>query len=73
MGKRSVLSGREVCRILEAEGFIRIRQRGSHVVMQQKSGQTTITVIVPDHREIKPGTLASIVRQSGVTKGRFNL
>jgi predicted RNA binding protein YcfA (HicA-like mRNA interferase family) len=34
MGNLKVLSGREVCAILIQHGFIRARQRGSHIVMQ---------------------------------------
>ncbi|MEK6301550.1 MAG: type II toxin-antitoxin system HicA family toxin [Acidobacteriota bacterium] len=71
MGKLRVLSGREVCRILEAHGFTQIRQRGSHIVMQQRGGGTTVTVPVPDHSEIKIGTLLSIIRQSGIPRSEF--
>lgn len=39
--------------------------------MQQRSGNTTTTVPVPDHKELKPGTLASIIRQSGVARSLF--
>jgi len=63
LGKLRVLSGREVCKILEAEGFTEVRQRGSHVVMQKRSGDTTTTLPVPDHRELKTGTLTSIIRR----------
>ena len=65
------LSGREVCRILEAHGFTEVRQRGSHVVMQRKLPGTTITVPVPDHRELKTGTLLSVIRQSQVPRAAF--
>ena len=71
LGKLRVLSGREVCKILEAQGFFAVRQRGSHVVMQMRSGNTTTTVPVPDHPELKVGTLASIIRQSGIARGLF--
>ena len=71
MGKVRVLSGREVCRILEAEGFTEVRQRGSHIVMQKRSGNTTTTVPVPDHKELKTGTLTSIIRQSGLARSLF--
>jgi predicted RNA binding protein YcfA (HicA-like mRNA interferase family) len=60
-----VLSGREVCRILEAQGFAVVRQRGSHIVMQKRVDGTTVTVPVPDHAELKTGTLSSNIRQSG--------
>ncbi|MBT5706814.1 type II toxin-antitoxin system HicA family toxin [bacterium] len=62
MPRLPVLSGEETCRILEIHGFERVRKRGSHVVMQQRSGEMTTTVPVPDHRELKVGTLRSIVR-----------
>lgn len=54
------MSGKEVCRILAHHGFEEVRKRGSHVVMQKQITGSTITVPVPDHKEIKPGTLMSI-------------
>ena len=71
MGKVRVLSGREVCEILKTQGFSAVRQRGSHVVMQKRSGNTTTTVPVPDHAELKIGTLTSIIRQSGLARSLF--
>ena len=71
MGKLKVLSGREVCKILELNGFQQVRQRGSHIVMQKKTGETTITVPVPNHSELKIGTLQSIIRQSKLSRELF--
>ena len=71
MGKLRVLSGRDVCKILEAEGFSEVRRRGSHIVMQKRSENTTTTVPVPDHSELKAGTLSSIIRQSGLSRSLF--
>ena len=51
-----VFSGREVCKILRDHGFEVVRQRGSHIVLQQRIGETTVTVPVPDHPEIKVGS-----------------
>lgn len=39
MPKLRVLSGREVCRILEQHGFEMVRQKGSHIMMQKKAGK----------------------------------
>jgi predicted RNA binding protein YcfA (HicA-like mRNA interferase family) len=71
LGKLRVLSGREVCQILEAQGFVLVRQRGSHIVMQKRLANDTITVPVPDHAELKVGTLSSVIRQSGVARNLF--
>jgi hypothetical protein len=37
----------------------------------KKTASSTITVPVPDHKEIKIGTLQSIIRQSGISKEHF--
>ncbi|MFH0963131.1 MAG: type II toxin-antitoxin system HicA family toxin [Planctomycetota bacterium] len=71
MGKLRVLSGREVCAILLRHGFVEVRQRGSHVVMQKRLPGTTVTVPVPLHTEIRIGTLRSIIRQCGVSRSEF--
>ena len=59
------------CTILVGHGFLAVRQRGSHVVMQKRLPDTTITVPVPDHVELRIGTLQSIIRQSGLPRGEF--
>jgi predicted RNA binding protein YcfA (HicA-like mRNA interferase family) len=71
LGKLRVLSGVQVCAILASHGFIEVRRRGSHIVMQKQLPGTTITVPVPDHAEVRIGTLQSIVRQSGLPKSEF--
>ena len=52
-------------------GFERIRQRGSHIIMQKKFENTSITVPVPNHKELMSGTLKSIIKQSGLSKEIF--
>jgi len=71
LNKLKVLSGKEVCKILSDNGFIQVRQKGSHILMQKKSESRTITVPVPNHAEIKIGTLQSIIRQSELPKTYF--
>jgi predicted RNA binding protein YcfA (HicA-like mRNA interferase family) len=39
--------------------------------MQRRIADSTITVPVPEHREIRIGTLQSIIRQSGVPRALF--
>jgi predicted RNA binding protein YcfA (HicA-like mRNA interferase family) len=65
------LSGKEVCSILSKRGFSNVRQKGSHVVMQKQTENSTITVPVPMHKEIKIVTLHSIIRQSQLLKQVF--
>ena len=73
MGKLRVLSGRQVCGILAEQGFNEVRRRGSHIAMQRRTEDSTITVPVPDHDELKRGTLLSIIRQSGLPRQLFEV
>jgi predicted RNA binding protein YcfA (HicA-like mRNA interferase family) len=41
--------------------------------MQRRAGAMTTTVPVPDHRELRTGTLQSIVRQSGPPRALFDV
>jgi len=34
-------------------------------------GPSTITVPIPDHSELRKGTLMSIIRQSGISRSEF--
>lgn len=52
-------------------GFVEIRQKGSHIIMQKKVENSTITIPIPNHSEIKIGTLQSIIRQSKLSKEEF--
>lgn len=71
MGRLRVLSGKEVCAILARYGFVEVRKKGSHIIMQKKLPDSTITVPVPDHHEIRIGTLQSIIRQSEIPRSEF--
>ena len=73
MSKLRILSGKDVCRILEKHSFIAVRQKGSHIIMQRKAEGTTITVPVPNHSEIRIGTLLSIIRQSHLPRETFEM
>jgi predicted RNA binding protein YcfA (HicA-like mRNA interferase family) len=81
LGKLRVLSGKEVCAILAQHGFAEIRRRGSHIIMQKKLSHSTIYAglikygvpVISDYREIRIGTLQSIIRQSGMPRSEFEL
>lgn len=57
------MSGAELVRALEKIGFERRRQTGSHIVLRRGK----LELIVPNHRTVAKGTLASILRVAGVS------
>ena len=60
-----------MCAILKKHGFDQLRQRGSHIIIQKQVPGSTITVPVPDHKELRIGTLMSIIRQSQLDRSLF--
>ncbi|HZP76056.1 MAG TPA: type II toxin-antitoxin system HicA family toxin [Pseudolabrys sp.] len=67
-----VASGKDVLRALRKAGFVVDRVAGSHHVLIFP-GDPTRTVTVPVHsaRDLKPGTLRSIIRQAGLSVDDF--
>lgn len=57
---------REVIRRLEAEGYELLRQKGSHRQFRSPDGSRVITVPGKSADTMKPGTLASIRRATGL-------
>ena len=63
------LSGREVRAALERGGFAFRRQAGSHMILGRDVPHAR--VVVPDHRQIRAGTLRHIVADAGFTVEQF--
>jgi predicted RNA binding protein YcfA (HicA-like mRNA interferase family) len=69
MPKLPVLSGAEAVKAFERAGWRADRQRGSHVVMLKPGHIASLSV--PQHRELAPGTLRSLIRAAGMTVEEF--
>ena len=68
MPKFPGLSGADIVRALEKIGFVVARQSGSHIVMKRE-GQGCV---VPNHKEVKVGTVNGLLRQAGVSAQEFS-
>lgn len=64
---------REVKRKLEAAGFEKVSQKGSHVKFAKVTDEGTRTTVVPHKREITIGTINSILRQAGISIEEFEM
>jgi len=69
MSKLPVVSGKELIKRLEKVGFLLVRQEGSHMILRREFPK--ITVSVPDHKELKRGTLRNILRQIDLPVDEF--
>ena len=69
MPRLPVISGADAVKAFEKAGWVIARQRGSHVIML-KTGHIA-SLSIPQHKEIAPGTLRAIIRNSGVSVEDF--
>lgn len=56
---------------LEAAGFDEVRQLGNHAKFIKRSAEGVFTAVIPHYTEISASTLASILKQSGLSKEEF--
>jgi predicted RNA binding protein YcfA (HicA-like mRNA interferase family) len=63
------ISGQELVAVLVRVGFVVNRQRGSHIVLRR--GNPYARVVVPDHKQVRPGTLRQILNEAGMTVERL--
>jgi predicted RNA binding protein YcfA (HicA-like mRNA interferase family) len=63
------LSGKAVIKALNKAGFYVKRQKGSHIILRRD--EPFAQVVVPDHKSIDTGTLASILDGANLTVEEF--
>jgi predicted RNA binding protein YcfA (HicA-like mRNA interferase family) len=63
------LSGERAVRAFQKAGWVKDRQRGSHIIMIKPGNPASLSV--PQHRELAPGTLRALIRASGMTVTQF--
>jgi predicted RNA binding protein YcfA (HicA-like mRNA interferase family) len=72
MPKLPVVSGKETMKALGKFGFYQVGTKGSHNKLRKSVAGKTITVIVPNHKTIKPGTLRNgILKTAGLSVDEF--
>ena len=69
MGTLANISGKDAVKAFLRAGWVREGQTGSHVMLT-KDGQRA-TLSIPQHREVKPGTLRGIIRAANMTVDEF--
>ena len=72
MGKLSSVTVKGALKVFEKLGFEKFSQKGSHIKMRREIGNKTETIIVPNHKILKEGTLKNgILKPIGITPEQF--
>lgn len=64
------VSVRQLVRLLEQDGWVAVRQRGSHRQFRHPSKSGTVTVAGKESADVPPGTLNSVLKQAGLKNQR---
>jgi len=56
---------------LKRDGWVVVRQRGSHIRLQKQSRSERLKIMVPAHRPIKRSTLSHILKQAHLSIEEF--
>ncbi len=62
------ISGKELVKKLMKFGFLIVRQKGSHIRIEKNMLGDLIKITVPNHSNIKKGTLKKIIKESKLSK-----
>jgi len=65
------LSYERIIKALQRDGFVVVRQKGSHIRLQKHTAEKTLKVTVPAHKPVKKTTLARIIKDCSLTVEKF--
>jgi len=71
MTKVPVVSYEQVITVLRRDGWVVVRQKGSHIRLQKHLLDEVLKLVVPAHRPLKRSTLAHILKQARLSTESF--
>ncbi len=72
MPKLPVVSGDEAVKAFQQLGYLKVRQRGSHIRLHHPSAPTRKPLTIPRHKELGHGLLRKILRDANLTPDEFS-
>jgi predicted RNA binding protein YcfA (HicA-like mRNA interferase family) len=73
MTKVPSLNYDRVIRALKRDGWVVVRQKGSHIRLHKHTQKGLLKITVPAHRPIKRSTLSHILKQANHTPDSFKI
>jgi predicted RNA binding protein YcfA (HicA-like mRNA interferase family) len=72
MSKIPSLNYDKVIKALQRDGWVIVRQKGSHIRLQKHIFDEVLKLTVPAHKPIKRSTLSHILKQARISLDHFN-
>ena len=64
----SSITPKRLLQFLKKRGFYVNRQNGSHMILHNNTDKTKRVTLPIHNKDLKPGTLSSILKQAGIDK-----
>ncbi|MBU0694072.1 MAG: type II toxin-antitoxin system HicA family toxin [Candidatus Omnitrophica bacterium] len=71
MSKIPSVNYQQVIFALRRDGWVVVRQKGSHIRLQKHLPNELLKITVPAHRPIKRSTLSHILKQARISVDKF--
>jgi predicted RNA binding protein YcfA (HicA-like mRNA interferase family) len=71
MTKVPSLSFDRIISALRRDGWVVVRQKGSHIRLQKHTKEKTLKLTIPAHRPVKRSTLSHILKQAQLSTDKF--
>jgi predicted RNA binding protein YcfA (HicA-like mRNA interferase family) len=71
MIKAPIVTYIKVIKALQRDGWVVVRQKGSHIRLQKHLADEILKLTVPSHSPIKRSTLSHILKQARLSVERF--
>ncbi len=71
MTKLPSLGYQKVVNALKRDGWVVVRQKGSHIRLQKHTSDEVLKLTIPAHRPIKRSTLSHILKQARLNREEF--
>lgn len=71
MAKVPSLSYVQILTAFERDGWVKVRQKGSHIRLEKKLPDETLKITLPAHRPVKRSTLTIVLKQARMDLDHF--
>jgi predicted RNA binding protein YcfA (HicA-like mRNA interferase family) len=61
----------QIIRALQRDGWVVVRQKGSHIRLQKGTATEALKITIPAHRPLKCSTLSHILKQAKLSVSDF--
>ena len=72
MSKVPSLNYRQVINALKRDGWVVVRQKGSHIRLHKHTAKEILKITIPAHNPIKRSTLSHILKHSKLSVNKLN-